>query len=80
MPLNISHHMIHHPNVNPEEFVHPATFGPAILTARIPFPTVVLPGGGRLGIFPAVSTRYPGPNVGCGPGVSFRTSTPVGLT
>ena len=42
----------------------------AVTNRRIPFPTVVLPGGGRLGIYPAVRTRYPGPNVGIGAGVS----------
>ncbi|RSH90593.1 hypothetical protein EHS25_001198 [Saitozyma podzolica] len=53
MPMNIAAHQIHHPLVNPQE---------------IPFPTVVLPGGGRLAIYPAVRTRYPGPNVGIGAG------------
>ncbi len=42
----------------------------ALIPLRIPFPTVVLPGGGRLAIYPTVKTRYPGPNVGAGPGVS----------
>ncbi|KAI9636008.1 uncharacterized protein MKK02DRAFT_44706 [Dioszegia hungarica] len=55
MPMNINPHMIHHPFVNPDE---------------IPFPTMVLPGGGRLAIYPAVKTRYPGPGVGIGAGVT----------
>ncbi|WWC85577.1 uncharacterized protein L201_000441 [Kwoniella dendrophila CBS 6074] len=52
--MNISYHTIHHPYVNPQE---------------IPFPTMTLPGGGRIGYFPAVKTRYHGPNVGFGPGL-----------
>lgn len=32
-------------------------------------PTVVLPGGGRLAIYPTVKTRYPGPSLGVGPGM-----------
>lgn len=32
-------------------------------------PTVVLPGGGRLAIYPTVKTRYPGPSLGVGPGI-----------
>lgn len=32
---------------------------------------MVLPGGGRLAIYPAVKTRYPGPGVGIGAGVSL---------
>jgi hypothetical protein len=40
-------------------------------------PTIVLPGGGRLAIYPTVKTRYPGPGFGIGAGVrplhmSFR--------
>jgi hypothetical protein len=38
-------------------------------------PTVVLPGGGRLAIYPTVKTRYPGPNVGFGAGVSHSPVT-----
>ena len=32
-------------------------------------PTVVLPGGGRLAIYPPVKSRYPGPGFGIGAGV-----------
>lgn len=39
--------------------------------ARMPMPTIVLPGGGRLAIYPTVKTRYPGPGFGIGAGVSF---------
>lgn len=38
---------------------------------RLPFPSVVLPGGGRLGIYPGLKTRLPGPGVGIGAGVSL---------
>ncbi|WWD22292.1 hypothetical protein CI109_106783 [Kwoniella shandongensis] len=51
--MNIAAYGIHHPYVNPQE---------------LPFPTTTLPGGGRLPIYPAVRTRYPGPNVGFGAG------------
>ncbi|KAL7419566.1 hypothetical protein Q5752_005478 [Cryptotrichosporon argae] len=53
MPMNINAYLIHHPNTSPEE---------------LPFPTMVLPGGGRVAIYPAVRTRWPGPNVGIGAG------------
>jgi hypothetical protein len=33
-------------------------------------PTVVLPGGGRLAIYPTVKTRWGGPGLGVGAGVS----------
>jgi len=36
---------------------------------RIPMPTIVLPGDGRLAIYPTVKTRYPGPGFGIGAGV-----------
>ena len=32
-------------------------------------PTIVLPGGGRLAIYPTVKIRYPGPGFGIGAGV-----------
>lgn len=32
-------------------------------------PTIVLPGGGRLAIYPTVKTRYPGSGFGIGAGV-----------
>ena len=32
-------------------------------------PTIVLPGDGRLAIYPTVKTRYPGPGFGIGAGV-----------
>ncbi|RXK35509.1 hypothetical protein M231_07241 [Tremella mesenterica] len=54
MPMNIDLHRIHHPLVNPQE---------------LPCPTMVLPGGGRLAIYPAVKTRWPGPCLGVGPGL-----------
>ncbi|WWD06141.1 hypothetical protein V865_004226 [Kwoniella europaea PYCC6329] len=60
--MNIAPHQIHHPYVNPQE---------------IPFPTMTLPGGGRLGFFPAVKTRFAGPNVGFGAGL-MRIPHPLG--
>ena len=82
MPMNINPHIIHHPHVNPQESVSPyvpsffSNLADRIEPRRIPFPTVVLPGGGRLAIYPTVKTRYPGPTVGLGAGVRFDFPLP----
>lgn len=41
------------------------------ISARMPFPTVVMPGGGRLAIYPGPKMRHPGPGWGVGAGVSW---------